>query len=66
MTTAEAYCVDSGRPVRYEAGDRCLSHGGRDVACTTALRDPRCTHPHPSPNHPTPTCSECGAEIGAS
>jgi hypothetical protein len=63
--SAELYCVDSGRPVHNE-GDRCRSHGDRDVMCTTALRDPRCTHSHPSPNHPTPTCSECGVQIGAS
>ena len=57
---SEAYCVDSGRPVRYESGDRCRSHGARGVACTAALRDPRCKHPHLSPNHPYPYCDECG------
>lgn len=57
----EAFCVDSGRAVRYEAGDRCLSHGAADRPCTTALRmPPECRHEHLSPNHPYPHCSECG------
>lgn len=59
---SEAYCVDSGRPVRYEAGDRCIHHGNRGEACTAALRDPRCEHPRLSPNHPYPHCSECGLD----
>lgn len=61
----EAYCVDSGRPVRYEAGDRCLHHGNRATPCYTALREPRCAHPHLSPNHPYPHCSECGRDVDA-
>ncbi len=56
----ERYCVDSGRPVQLIPGDRCRSHGARDVMCTTAIRDPRCEHPRLSPNHPYPKCSECG------
>lgn len=58
--TEERYCVDSGRPVQLIAGDRCLSHGARDVMCTTALRAPRCPHPRLSANHPYPKCEECG------
>ncbi len=56
----ERYCVDSGRPVHLIPGDRCIRHGNRDVMCTTATRGPLCKHPHLSPNHPYPRCSECG------
>lgn len=56
----ERYCVDSGRAVQLIPGDRCLAHGARGVACTTAVRDPRCEHPRLSPNHPHPRCEECG------
>jgi hypothetical protein len=59
----EAYCVDSGRAVRWEAGDRCLHHGAADVPCVTALRVPQCRHEHLSPNHPYPHCSECGRDL---
>jgi hypothetical protein len=59
----EAYCVDSGRAVRDEAGDRCIRHGDRGVACTTAVRMPgKCEHRNLSPNHPRPRCSECGLD----
>lgn len=62
MMTSELYCVDSGRPVIHES-DRCRSHGASGVMCTIAIRDARCKHPHQSPNHPTPTCEECGIKI---
>ena len=61
--TLEGYCVDSGRPVRYEAGDRCRDHGAADNPCTAAIRPAQCEHPHLSPNHPHPHCSECGKDI---
>jgi hypothetical protein len=63
MLSEEGYCVDSGRPVRLIPGDRCRAHGASPVMCTTAVRDPRCTHPHLSPNHPYPHCSECGQDL---
>lgn len=59
----ERYCVDSGRPVRMIPGDRCLSHGNRAEMCFTAIREARCEHPHLSPNHPYPHCSECGQDV---
>jgi len=60
---SERYCVDSGRPVHMIPGDRCLMHGAELTMCTTAVRTARCAHPYRSPNHPTPTCSECGKTI---
>lgn len=63
----ERYCIDSGRPVRMIPGDRCRAHGAAAAMCATDVRPAQCTHPYPSPNHPTPTCSECGRPIeGAS
>lgn len=59
----ERYCVDSGRPVRMIPGDRCIEHGGAPTMCTTDVRPAQCTHPHLSPNHPTPHCSECGKAV---
>lgn len=59
----EAYCVDSGRAVRWEAGDRCIRHPAASAPCFTALRAPRCAHRHLSPNHPYPHCSECGRDL---
>lgn len=59
----ERYCVDSGRTVRMIPGDRCIRHGNRSTPCYTALREARCTHPHLSPNHPYPHCSECGRDL---
>lgn len=59
----ERYCVDSGRAVRPIPGDRCLDHGAAPEMCRTALRDPQCQHPHLSPNHPYPHCSECGRDL---
>lgn len=57
----ERYCVESGRAVHPIPGDRCLSHGNRDVMCTTAeLMPPECQHSRLSPNHPYPCCEECG------
>lgn len=58
----ERYCVVSGRPVARE-GDRCRDHGAAPTMCHTAVRPAQCTHPHRSPNHPEPTCSECGRLI---
>jgi len=58
----ERYCTASGRPVRVE-GDRCRAHGDAAVMCTTSLRPAECVHPHLSPNHPTPTCEECGRVV---
>ncbi|MEU4558502.1 hypothetical protein AB0F72_08930 [Actinoplanes sp. NPDC023936] len=61
LNVVERYCVDSGNAVRAIPGDRCLSHGDRDVMCTTAQRmPPECRHLRLSPNHPYPHCSECG------
>lgn len=62
-TDVERYCTDSGRPVRMIPGDRCLSHGDRALMCPTDVRPAQCEHPHRSPNHPTPTCAECGRQI---
>jgi hypothetical protein len=62
--TGEAYCVDSGYPVRPGAGDRCRTHGHRDTPCTTALRAPRCTHPYGSRNG-SGRCDECGEPLTA-
>jgi hypothetical protein len=59
----EGYCLESGRPVRYEAGDRCLAHGAADRPCRAGLRVAQCQHPHLSPNHPYPHCSECGKDL---
>jgi hypothetical protein len=62
--TSEAYCVDSGHPVRYEAGDRCIAHGDRDTPCFAALRPPRCTHPRwPKGANGSANCPECGAVV---
>lgn len=59
----EGYCVTSGRPVRIGAGDRCIRHGAADTPCTTDVRPAQCEHPHLSPNHPYPHCSECGEDL---
>jgi len=59
----EGYCVDSGRPVRLGHGDRCLRHGDAPTPCRAAVRPARCEHPHLSPNHPYPHCSECGKDL---
>jgi hypothetical protein len=59
----EGYCVTSGRPVRYGAGDRCIRHGDASAPCTAALRPAQCEHPHLSPNHPHAHCSECGHDL---
>jgi len=61
----ERYCIDSGRPVHMISGDRCLSHGAAPIPCTTDVRPAQCEHPRRSPNHPTPTCEECGRAIPA-
>lgn len=58
----ERYCLVSGRPVIH-AGDRCRAHGAARAMCTTDVRPAQCEHPHRSPNHPTPHCSECGKPI---
>lgn len=60
---AERYCTDSGRAVAMIPGDRCLAHGAAPAPCDTALRPAKCEHPKRSPNHPTPTCQECGRPI---
>jgi hypothetical protein len=63
LDVQEAFCIDSGRAIRYEAGDRCLAHGAAGRPCETALRmPPECEHEHLSPNHPRPHCSECGQD----
>jgi hypothetical protein len=59
----ERYCIDSGRPVRMIPGDRCRDHGAAGRPCDTDVRPAQCEHPYLSPNHPTPTCSECGMEV---
>jgi hypothetical protein len=59
----ERYCVDSGRPVHMIPGDRCLLHGAADRMCRTDVRPAQCEHPHLSPNHPYPHCSECGKDL---
>lgn len=58
----ERFCVTSGRAVQH-AGDRCMAHGAADSMCTTAVRPAQCAHPHLSPNHPYPHCSECGRDL---
>lgn len=63
QTPVERYCVHSGRPVAMIPGDRCRSHSAAATMCTTDVRPAQCEHPYPSPNHPTPTCSECGKTI---
>jgi hypothetical protein len=63
MSTTERYCITSGRAVSLIPGDRCLAHGAADRPCDTALRAPECQHPHLSPNHPYPHCSECGRDL---
>jgi hypothetical protein len=62
----ERYCVDSGRAVSMTPGDRCLHHGAADAMCATDVRPAQCEHPHLSPNHPHPHCSECGKNLPAS
>lgn len=62
-TRRERYCVESDRPTRLIPGDRCRDHGGAPEMCTTVLRPARCRHPHRSPNHPHPHCSECGLDL---
>lgn len=57
---SERYCVETGFPVRMATGDRCLRHKGGSTACYTAMRNPRCTHPTLSPDHPYPLCDQCG------
>lgn len=59
---AEAYCVDSGAPVRLGAGDRCIHHGAADTPCFTAVRAvPKCTHSRwPKGANSSDTCPECG------
>jgi len=59
---SEAYCVDSGAPVRYEAGDRCIKHGAAPTPCFAALRDPRCEHPRRNANG-SGRCDECGSGV---
>lgn len=62
MSAVEAYCVDSGYPVRWGFGDRCVAHGARSEPCYAALREPRCTHPRwPSGANGSTRCPECGA-----
>lgn len=64
MSKSEAYCVDSGHPVRYGAGDRCISHGAADTPCYAALRDPRCQHPRwPVDANGSSRCPECGEVV---
>lgn len=58
----ERYCTTSGRAVKHE-GDRCRAHGAAPTMCRTDLRPPQCTHPHLSPNHAWPHCSECGRDL---
>ena len=60
----ERYCIDSGRPVHMIPGDRCIQHGQSPHPCATDVRPAQCTHPKRSPNHPSPTCAECGKPIG--
>jgi hypothetical protein len=60
----ERYCIESGRAVHFNAGDRCLVHGDRAQMCDTDVRPEQCEHPYLSPNHPTPTCEECGTNVG--
>ena len=63
MPKSEAYCVDSGHPVRWEEGDRCIVHGNRPTPCYAALRDPRCQHPRwPRDANGSSRCPECGEE----
>lgn len=59
----ERYCVTSGRAVSMVPGDRCRDHGAAARMCTTDVRPAQCTHPIKSPNHPKPTCAECGRTI---
>lgn len=59
----ERYCVISGRPVSMIPGDRCIKHGDAVRPCDTDVRPATCTHPHLSPNHPYPHCSECGRDL---
>lgn len=59
----ERYCVWSKRAVSMIPGDRCRNHGGSSGPCLTDVRPPQCEHSYPSPNHPIPTCSECGRRI---
>lgn len=58
----EAYCLASGRPVRYGAGDRCVAHGDADRPCTAGLRVPQCTHPRGGSNG-SERCQECGRSL---
>jgi hypothetical protein len=58
----ERYCIASGRAVHHE-GDRCIRHGAAARMCTTDVRPAQCQHPHLSPNHPYPRCSECGRDL---
>jgi hypothetical protein len=61
---AEAYCVDSGMPVRWEAGDRCKAHGNRLEPCFAAQRHPRCEHPDwPRFANGSDKCPECGERV---
>lgn len=58
----EGYCVVSGQPVRYGAGDRCRAHGDASEPCIGRLRRPRCTHPGGSRNG-SGRCDECGRRL---
>lgn len=59
----ERYCIESLRAVHFNSGDRCRAHGAAPTMCTTDVRPAECEHPHLSPNHPTPHCSECGIDL---
>lgn len=64
MAESEAYCVDSGHPVRWEAGDRCVKHGAAPTPCYAALRAARCTHPRfPAGANGGSCCPECGVRV---
>jgi hypothetical protein len=60
----EAYCIRSGRPVRWEAGDRCRAHGDQSSPCAAWLREPQCTHPFGARNGGG-LCDECGRPAAA-
>jgi hypothetical protein len=58
----EAYCIRSGRPVRWGAGDRCRDHGHTSKPCEAWLRVPQCTHPLGARNGGN-LCDECGRPL---
>lgn len=60
----EAYCIQSGYPVRPGAGDRCLRHGDALYPCEFLFRIPECQHTRwPEHANGSDRCPECGVVV---